>query len=162
MKSEDFGVTLELDENDELEIQPLGYWPGKPNHELLSPKAWDKQLRKLKIGKDGLKLTVIKPGGTKNKNITIENMIEVRKIKKWDPKKLPDLDKVILGAKFSDLNDMLDVSSDVILDKARYWIDIIDIPVRSICTKMDNIIFVDHGSNIKVSSFHPDIQCVLK
>ena len=153
MKSEDFGITLELNEKEDLTIHPLGYWPGKHSEELISSKAWDKQSRRLKLGSGGLNLTVIKPGGTKNKNITLEKMNEIRKITNL-PK--PNLDKVILGAKFDDSDGMFDVASDVILEKSRYKIEITDIPVRFICNQKDHIIFIDHKSNIKVSSLNKD------
>ena len=118
MQSEDFGLSLELDENEDLTIQQLGYWPGKPSNELISTKAWNKTTRMLKLGSGGLNLTIIKPGGTKNQNITLEKMKNIRKIMQK-----PDLDKVTLAVKFFGSDEVLDVCPNVILDKSRYLIE---------------------------------------
>ena len=151
--AEDYSVILEIDADGDLSLQPLNYWPGKSSNDLICPEAWDKQSRKLKIGPQGLKLTVLKPGGPKNKNISIEKMKEVRKISKSTNSF--DLTKVTLGALFDNSISNLDYVyvSDVILDKPRYWIEIKGVPVRSICTQNDHIVYIDHNSEIKVTRF---------
>ena len=144
--AEDYGIILEIDVNGDLTLQPLKYWPGKLSKNLICPNAWDKQSRKLKIGSQGLQLTVLKPGG-KNKNISLEKMQVIRN------SLFPDLTKVTLGALFDDeiSNQKCLHTSDVIFDKPRYWIDIKGLPVRSICTHNDHIIYIDHNSDIKVT-----------
>ena len=147
--ADDYGIQLEIDVNGDLMLQPLKYWPGKLSKNLIGPNAWDKQSRKLKIGSQELQLTVLKPGG-KNKNISLDQMQVIRKIsKKTD---ITDLTKVTLGALFDDeiSNQKCLHTSDVILDKPRYWIEIKGLPVRSICTENDHIIYIDHNSDIKV------------
>ena len=96
---------------------------------------------------------MLKPGGTKNKNISLEKMKDVRKISKNTG--ILDLTKVKLGALFDDSISNQDYVyvSDVILDKPRYWIEIKGVPVRSICTQNDHIVYIDHNSEIKVTRF---------
>jgi len=57
-----------------------------------------------------------------------------------------DLSKVVLGAKFDDKTLYL---SDVILDKAKYWIEPIECPVRSICSHGSHIIYITHNASIR-------------
>ena len=142
---------LEIDADGDLTLQPLNYWPGKSSNDFICHKAWDKQSRRLKLGPQGLQLTVLKPGGTKNKNISLEKMKDVRKISKNTS--ILDLTKVTLGALFDNSISNLDYVyvSDVILDKPRYWIEIKGVPVRSICTQNDHIVYIDHNSEIKVT-----------
>ena len=147
--AEDYGIILEIDVNGDLTLQTLKYWPGKLSNSLICPNAWDKQSRKFKIGSQGLQLTVLKPGG-KNKNISLDQMQVIRKISiKTD---ITDLTKVTLGALFDDeiSNQKCLHTSDVIFDKTRYLIEIKGVPVRSICTENDHIIYIDHNSDIKV------------
>ena len=146
--AEDYGIILEIDVNGDLTLQPLKYWPGKLSKNLICPSAWDKQSRKLKIGSQGLQLTVLKPGG-KNKNISLDQMQVIRN------SLFSDVTKVTLGALFEDevSNPKCVHTSNVIFDKSRYLIEIKGVPVRSICTENNHIIYIDHNSNIKVHTY---------
>ena len=156
IQAEDYKIHLEIKEDGDLEVLPLNYWPGKSSHDYLGPRAWNKQSRQLKLGSGGLNLTVVKPIEKigENKNIGLEKMKEIRKITD-----LPEMTKVRLGATFD--NDDMTCSSDlfltcldssnIILDKSRLWIGIIDAPVKSICTQSEHIIYIKHNSNIKVT-----------
>ena len=141
---------LEIDADGDLTLQPLNYWPGKSSDDFICLKAWDKQSRRLKLGPQGLQLTVLKSGG-KNKNISMEKMLEIRNI----PTKTEtsDLTKVTLGAFFDDSasNQKYLQISDAILHKPRYCIEIKGIPNRTICTQNYHIIYIDHNSDIKVT-----------
>ena len=155
--AEDYGIILEIDADGDLTLQPLNYWPGKSSDDFICLKAWDKQSRRLKLGLKGLKLTVLKPGG-KNKNISMEKMLESRNIPTRT--EIPDLTKVTLGALFDDSasNKKYLHTSDVILHKPRYCIEPKGVPVRSICTQGYHIIYIDHNSDIKVTR----VNCIHK
>ena len=92
---------------------------------------------------------MLKPSG-KNKNISLDQMQVIRN------SLFSDLTKVTLGALFDDevSNQKCLHTSDVIFDKPRYLIEIKGVPVRSICTENDHIIYIDHNSDIKVLIFN--------
>ena len=72
-------------------------------------------------------------------------MMKIRNI----PDETPiDLSKVRLGVKFD--NDINVKYSELILDKARFWIvPSLDVPTRTICSFGSHIIYIHHNASIR-------------
>ena len=144
--AQDYKVILEIDDCDQLKVKPLNYWPNKPSKELIGPNAWNKESRRIILGPDGIRICVLKPNeraNVKNKAISVDNMKKIRDI--TDEK--IDLHKVKLGVKSIDCVGIK--FSDVILDKARFWIEPIEVPIKTICSEGEHVIYIHHNSSIK-------------
>ena len=142
----DYKVILEIDDCDQLKVKPLNYWPNKPSKELIGPNAWNKKSRKISLGPHGIRICILKPNeraNVKNKAISVENMKKTRGI--TDEK--IDLHKVKLGIKSKECIGLK--FSDVILDKARFWIEPTEVPIKTICNRGEHVIYIHHNSSIK-------------
>ena len=111
----------------------------------MSSITWNKQSRTIKLGPLGLKLSIVRPNERKNasnQNISLENMKKVRFIPKDT---LIDLSKVKLSVDFGTCHVMPCANSKVILDKAKFWIEPTECPIRTICSEGAHILYINHN-----------------
>ena len=144
--AQDYKVILEIDGCDELKVKPLNYWPNKPSEELIGQNTWNKESRKIILGPHGLRICVLKPneqGNVTNEAISVEN---TKKTQGISDEKI-ELYKVKLGVQSKDCVGIK--FSDVILDKARFWIEPTEVPIKTICSSGEHVIYILHNSSIK-------------
>ena len=112
MNAHDYKVILKTDENDDFIVEKPGYISDK-TIELVGKDFWNADTRTIKLGSNGLRLTVVKSGQRQGKIEYLEEVMKERKIQKDSY----EVGKVLLRAQFDECNT---IWSKVLVDKVNH------------------------------------------
>jgi len=133
MTAKDYKVVLKQDESGKYQVEKPGYVPGKII-DLVGPHFWIAEDRTIKLGSDGLKLTVVKCGQREK----IEFLNEVKEER--NVQENYEEGKVMLQVTFDGSDPIWPI---FLVDKKKYSLQQIHLCTTSrICNSGDHVIFL--------------------